>query len=553
MAFRARHLAACVLALSSHAHAQWTTLTGSDDRVAVSDLPFPSLASPLWVCATDLNGNTIQFVAPSSVVVFEDTLLAVGRVRPSGSTMSQYFLFAICRVDGTVVWQSLLARTSYAFPISSYSTPTIDPIHRTVLVASGASLVAFALADGRFCWSADLSNLIVNASAVVTSGSSGGDLSPRNRAFITDYDGASGFGLLYGINVDAFDASKNPFLPGEIVWSVPLPGTSGNTPAYANGKVFVASTGVQNALTFPGEIRAYDATTTDPSPDPLWVWTSPFQTAQGLPEGFFGGVCVRGPTTACDTWALYAATYNFTTNASTYFQSHLVKLDANTGALLWQTPTLCNRTNSIPIPLDDGRIVLSGGIAGFGTLPTIEVFRDHCSTASRLWDSVSATWVDADQDAIPDPGEYLLVGGRTQQPIISTRGGSPALLVPTPPFNDNQDDTGYSTALRVLDLDASPRSPAFVRDHFVGAGSSPALAERNLYTIGQGGLFAFGPTPARLDVNDDKHATIDDLLAWEHGDGLRDVDRDGAINVNDHQALREGLRLREPSDMASGR
>lgn len=553
MPIRARHLAACVLALSPHALAQWTTLTGSDDRIAVSDLPFPSLTSPAWVCSTDLNGDTIHFVAPSSVVVFEDTLLTVGRVRPSGSTMSQYFLFAICRVDGTVVWQSLLSRTTYAFPVSSYSTPTIDPINRTVLVASGSSLVAFALADGQWCWSAGLSNLIVNASAVVTSGSPQGDLSPGNRAFITDYDGASGFGLLYCINVDPFDALKNPFQQGEIVWSAPLPGTSGNTPAYAQGKVFVASTGAQGSTPLASEVRAYDAASSDPQPSPIWTWTSPLQTSEGLPEGFFGGVCVRGPTTACDTWALYAATYNFTTIGSSYFQSHLVKLDADTGVLLWQTPTLCNRTNSIPIPLDDGRIALSGGIAGFGTLPTIEVFQDHCSSASRLWDSVSATWVDSDQDAIPDPGEYLLVGGRTQQPIISTRGGSPALLVPTPPFNDNQDDTGFSTALQVLDLDIDPRSPGFVRNQFLGAGSSPALADRNLYTIGQAGLFAFGPTPARLDVDDDKRMTIDDLLAWEQGEGLRDVDRDGAINDDDRHALREGLRLREPSDMASGR
>jgi outer membrane protein assembly factor BamB len=553
MPMRAHHLAACVLALSPYALAQWTTLTGSDDRVAVSDLPFPSLASPSWVCSADMNGNTIHFVAPSSVVVFEDMLLAVGRVRPAGSTMSQYFLFAICRVDGTVQWQAPLSRSAYAFPISSYSTPTIDPIQRTVLVASGASLLAFALEDGRFCWSADLANLIVNACAVVTSGSPQGDLAPANRAFITDFDGASGSGFLYCINVDPFDASQNPFQQGEIVWSAPLPGVSGNTPAYARGKVFIASTGVQNGSLLPAEVRCYDAAASEPSPLPLWTWTSPFQTSQGLPEGFFGGVCVRGPTTACDSWALYAATYNFTTTGSSYFQSHLVKLDADSGVLLWQTPTLCNRTNSIPIPLDDGRIVLSGGIAGFGTLPTIEVFQDHCSSASRLWDSVSATWVDSDHDAVPDPGEYLLVGGRTQQPIISTRGGSPALLVPTPPFNDNQDDTGFSTALQVLDLDADPRSLGFVRDQFVGAGSSPALAGRNLYTIGQAGLFAFGPTPARLDVDDDKHVTIDDLLAWEQGEGLGDVDRDGALSPDDRDALREGLRLREPSDMASGR
>lgn len=555
MTFRAHHLAAsvCSLLLSAPAFAQWTTLTGSDDRVAVSDLPFPSLASPSWICSTDINGDLIRFVAPSSVVVFEDTVLAVGRVRPGGAGMSQYYLFAICRVDGSVVWQALLSRESFAFPRSSYSTPTIDPVNRIALVPSGNALVAFALADGQFCWQADLSNLIINASAIVTSGSPQGDLGPADRAFITDYDGASGSGSLYCINVDAYDAGKNPFLPGDVVWSVPLPGTSGNTPAYARGKVFVSSTGVQSGTARFSEVHAYDAASCDQQPLPLWTWINPLEASEGLPEGFFGGVSVHGPTVACNTWAVYAATYNFSTAGETYFQSHLVKLDADSGQLLWQTPTLCNRTSSIPIPLDDGRIVLSGGIAGFGTLPTIEVFQDLCSSATRLWDSVSATWVDSNQNDAPDVGEYLVVGGRTQQPIVSTRGGSPALLVPTPPFNLDQDDTTYSTALQILELDADPMSPAFIRDQFTGAGSSPALADRNIYTIGQAGLFAFGPTPARLDVDDDKRPTTDDLVAWEQGVGLLDVDRNDVINPNDRQALREGLRLREPSDMASGR
>lgn len=553
MPIRARHLAVGVLALGSPALAQWTTLAGSDDRVAVSDLPFPSLAAPSWICSTDRNGDLIRFLAPSSAVVFEDTVYAVGRVRPQGAPASLYYLFAICRADGTIVWQSPVSRTAYAFPINSYATPTIDPRNRTILVASGSALVAFAIADGQSCWSSELANLVVNASAVVTSGSPQGDLGPSDRAFITDYDGASGSGSLYCINVDPFDASKNPFQPGEIVWSVPLPGTSGNTPAYARGRVFVASTGIQSGVPQFSEVRAYDAAASEPQPLPLWTWVNPLEASEGLPEGFFGGVSVHGPTVACDSWAVYAATYNFTTAGASYFQSHLVKIDADSGQLLWLTPTLCNRTSSIPIPLDDGRIVLSGGIAGFGTLPTIEVFQDHCSYATRLWDSVSATWIDSDHDNTPDPGEYLLVGGRTQQPIVSTRGGSPALLVPAPPFNENQDDTTYSTAIQVLDLDAQPRSSTFLRDQYVGAGGSPAFAERNVYTIGQAGLFAFGPTPAHLDVNDDKCPTVDDLLAWEQGEGLLDVDRNDVINPNDRRALREGLRLREPSDMASGR
>lgn len=539
---------------STPAWAQWATLTGRTDRVSVSDLPFPSLASPAWVCSQDGDGNTIRFIPASSPAVFEDTVYAIGRVRPVGSPSSQYALFAIRRTNGTVRWQSPLSRDAFVMPISSYSSPTIDPIHRIVIVPSGNTLAAYAIDDGQMCWQSVLEHLIVNATAAVTSGAPNGDLSPANRAFITDFDGASGDGRLYCINIDCYDATKNPFQPGDIVWSDRLPGTVGNTPAYALGKVFVASTGVQSGdFLISSEVRAYDATSSDPDVTPVWTWISGLEAPGPIPEGFFGGVSVHGPTVACDTWSVYAATYNFSSAGSSLFQSHLVKLDANDGHLLWQTPTLCNRTSSIPIPLDDGRIVLSGGIAGFGTLPTVEVFQDSCNAASRLWDSVSATWVDRNSNGILDLGEFLVVGGRTQQPIVSTRGGSPALLVPTPPFNTGQDDTGYATAIQILNLDASPMSASFVRQSFWGAGSSPALTDRNIYTIGASGLYAFGPAPADLDVDDNKCVNVEDLLAWEQGIGLLDVDRNGIVDDDDHRSLREGLRLREPSDMTEGR
>ena len=89
--------------------------------------------------------------------------------------------------------------------------------------------------------------------------------------------------------------------------------------------------------------------------------------------------------------------------------------------------------------------------------------------------------------------------------------------------------------------------------HFVGAGSSPAIADRNLYTIGTAGLAAFGPPPPRADVNTDGTIDLEDLYAWHRGQGQRDVDGNGSITDADRAALEAELRRDEFADMAAGR
>jgi hypothetical protein len=74
-----------------------------------------------------------------------------------------------------------------------------------------------------------------------------------------------------------------------------------------------------------------------------------------------------------------------------------------------------------------------------------------------------------------------------------------------------------------------------------------------MYSVGVGGLVAFGRVPAAFDVNGDKRRSIDDLYAWAAGSGARDVNGDGSVNAADRDALRALLRSDEVRVMEEAR
>ena len=80
------------------------------------------------------------------------------------------------------------------------------------------------------------------------------------RAFITDYDGFGDTGRLYCVNLDP-NTPGNRYEPGEIVWSDGIGGSSGNSPAYSDGVVYVGSVSEPpGSEPNGGTIHAYDAT-----------------------------------------------------------------------------------------------------------------------------------------------------------------------------------------------------------------------------------------------------------------------------------------------------
>ncbi|GJM18382.1 MAG: hypothetical protein DHS20C14_05950 [Phycisphaeraceae bacterium] len=452
---------------------RWTHFGGSAarrsrSRILQGGAGIPSLAAPEWIVEEDDQSRPIVFLSPSGVVLDESRAFVVGTID------FQDHAIAVSRYSGDVVWTAPVPNAIF----DSWATPAIDWRNRTMLIASSDTLTALDANTGATAWQTELEAFAVNASPAVTT-----DLGPRDRAFVTDFPTTPGAqGRLYCINVDPFDAAENPHLPGDIVWSVTLGGlTSGNTPAYAEGRVFVSTAGPGAVLR--GEIRAFNARATE-APDPEWVFQNTIQT------GFFSGVNVIGGS-------IFASSYSFTGDE---FSANTVRVNAADGSLIWSTPS--NRTDATPVVIGDVVAVSSGLpnddlLPSFGSFPTVQAF--DLTTGALLWDIATDTWTDLDNDEIRDPGEFLSVGGWTHQPIATNTAGGARLIVGSMPtgtplvFQPNN-------RLWVLDLDWNPIADPFppVVDVYDGAGSTPAFADGWVYTIGPDGLYAFGPEPLGL-------------------------------------------------------
>lgn len=501
----------------------WPTLAGDPAHAGTRFSTTPSLATPRWTRATSTSGQPIQFVGPAGLAA---CTLPLPRIFATAQIAGQTHAIALDAETGQVAWATPLPNLVF----SSWSSPAIDESNALALFACGDSLTALRIADGSLAWRTQLGASVVNASPVVLTDSL------RERAFITTDGGFGGPSSLLCINVAPRRTGLNDIDPGEIVWSVPIGSASGATPALLDGTIFVASTGLDQ--TGFGEIRAFNARATSP-PAPEWTFTNP------LPISFFGGLAVRQ---RADEIGIYAATYAFSGGLDS---ANLIKLDARTGALRWSIA--CNRTASIPLILND-RIVLSTGIQGFGSLPLVQMFEDHGSSASQLWNSALGTWNDLNSNAVIDAGEYLRLGGWNTQPILANPrsfGATPRLLVGA--IATSPDPMAAYTDLYELDLARFPGDPAFVAQHTTAAGSSPALLGSALYSVGPLGLAAFGPPPPRADLTADTRITIDDLYAWELNTAPRDIDRSGAADAADRAFLLSELRRNEHRALEHGR
>jgi outer membrane protein assembly factor BamB len=353
-------------------------------------------------------------------------------------------LVAVELDTGEVAFETVLEATAQA--LDSWSSPAADVLNGAVIIGSGPELFSVDAETGAVNWSTTLARQVVNASAVVAE-----DLEP-GRVFITDYDPFGGGGSLYCVNTSPFDAGDNPYQRGDIVWQELLGKTSGNTPAYHAGVVYVTSISAAGALDDPddGHIHAFDVDAPSAS---RRLWST------AVAEGFFGGV------TYVDNY-VYAAGYNFNGGPD---NSTLVKMRAADGAVQWTAA--CERTASIPIVAGE-RIYLSAGILGYGSVPKVQAFEDHGAFATKLWD----TYVDT--------GGTFLVGGWTHQPMLDGDVLYVGKLPQGPEF------FGPYTDLFMLDTTRTPDDPGFVIDHLVGMGSSPACASGRIYTIGIEGLWA---------------------------------------------------------------
>lgn len=503
-------------------------------RVAVRGAAPPRLDSPVWSVKQDDEGYQIEFVWQAPLAITSELnkglVLALGRISRPNLPANQTFALAFDRNSGELAW-----RTPISNPANlSFAGVTVDAARGTAIVCTDRWVRALKLDNGEVVWQRQLSSIIVNAMPVITT-----DLGRANRLFITDYNAYYPTARLYCINVDAFDAASNPYQPGAIVWSAQIGSSSGNSPAYlplclgGAGLVYVATPASSVSGYGAGKVMAFHAASEVASP----AW----ETENVQPSGFYGGLAVAPPTSPGGRPRVYAASYAF---SGDQFSSNLLSLDGVTGQVVWSVPS--NRTSSTPVPLPDRRVLLSSGYLGYGSTPSLQLFREQTNEsqtgAQLVWDTAYSTWNDANNNGALEPGEYFLVGSWNEQPVVLTADGRNLVAIGVPP--EESAENSPSNGLYLLDIDRDPNDPEFyVACSSAGAaGGSAAVAGLSLASIGCDGLSLFGVTPGRLDVNWDKFTSVDDLYRWESGSGQRDIDRDGSVTPADRMLLIQSLR-----------
>ena len=293
----------------------------------------PMLGAPRFAATVpgmELIGPATPVVADFKIYVYAEYYDEVQQ------TYTDSYVLAFDELDGSLLWSRPIAQRawdSWSSPAAFFGEVNGEPVER-VVVGSGETLYSLDAHTGAVQWSTGLDHSVVHASPIVADGT----------VFLSDYTGFSAGGKLYAYAV----------LDGALLWSREIGQTSGNTPAYADGAVFIT--------TADGSVFSFDAS------DGTEFWHRVFFSTWH--EAFFGGLSVRDG-------AVYAASYGFYGGED---NSTLFKLDADTGSVLWTTPA--ERTDSIPVVVGE-TIFLSGGIEGFGSARKLECFDD--SSGALLW------------------------------------------------------------------------------------------------------------------------------------------------------------------------
>lgn len=447
-----------------------------------------------WVASEDPQDPSydVEFEAATGPVMYNGRVYAYAKYYNESSEYTNSQIIAYDANSGQMQWATVIDQAIW----DSWSTPCVDTKHNSVLIGSGDKIFSLDAQSSTLNWTTQLNKNVINASVCAAV-----DI-PYARAFITDYDGFGLTGMLYCINLDP-NEPNNPYEPGQIVWSDIIGGSSGNSAAYRNGVVYVAS--IKGTDSTYGTIYAYDATA-EPNAVRLWQRTDPNF------DGFFGGVTVT------KEGFLYAANYDWADESED--NSALCKLDCSDGSIVWITET--ERTNCIPVVIGD-KIYICAGLNGWGSRPKVEAYHDLGTSVAKLWET---------------PAD-MVVGGWTNQPVYANG----KLYVGAIPLGGNY--FGTYTELYILDVAYAPNEPQFIIDHYLGGGNSPAVTYDSIYTIGYDRLFKFRQPTLLADFNKDSKVDICDLAeladAWLYDGPVgvirSDLDLDGDVDFIDFSML----------------
>jgi outer membrane protein assembly factor BamB len=449
-------------------------------------------------------GYEISFEAATGAVVYSGRVFAYAKYFEPNESYPDEFdyvasqLMAFDANDGSFEWLRIIDQAIW----DSWSSPCVDTKNNSVLIGSGDKVYCFDCNSGEARWTRQLDNSVINASICVAQ-----DIAYA-RAFITDYSGYfSAAGKLYCINLDA-NSIQNPYNPGDVVWSDVIGSTSGNTPAYKDGVVYVTTltdpnhTWIEGDPNSGGMVYAYDADATTATK--LWGTLDPNF------EGFCGGLTVT------KAGYLYAANYDFYDKED---NSILCKIDCTNGAIVWKT--LVERTEMMPVVVGD-KIYISGGYDDAMSRPKVEAYQDFGTSVTKLWETPAS----------------MRVGYWTAQPVYAA-GKLYVGCVPA----DNM--FGAADTLYILDVNTTPADPNFIIDQFDGCGNSPAVTYDSLYSIGANSLFKFHQPALLADVI--KNGAVDNFdlkeftnqWLYDGAVGMMrcDMDLDGDVDFYDYVYL----------------
>jgi len=434
----------------------------------------------------------IEFESATGPVVYSGMVYAYVKDFNESGVYTNSKIVAYDANSGQMQWTTVIEPAKW----DSASTPCVDTKHDAVLIGSSDKIYSLDAQSGAVNWTRQLNKNVINASICVAV-----DITYA-RAFITDYDGFGSTGMFYCINLDANEPG-NAYEPGEIVWSDVIGGSSGNSAAYKDGVVYVAS--IAGTGSSYGTIYAYDAAA---APNAVKLW----ETTDANFDGFSGGVTVT------KEGYLYAANYDWSYESED--NSILCKLDCSDGNIVWTTAT--ERTNCIPVVVGD-KIYISGGLNGWGSRPKVEAYQDLGSSVSKLWET----------------GTDLVVGGWTNQ-LVYANG---KLYVGAIALGGNY--FGGYTDLYILDVAYAPNEPQFIAGHYQGGGNSPAVTYDSIYTIGPNSLLKFHQEAFLGDVDKDGEVGMCDLYelsdVWLYDGPVgvirSDLNLDGGVDFVDFSML----------------
>jgi outer membrane protein assembly factor BamB len=274
---------------------------------------------------------------------------------------------------------------------------------------------------------------------------------------------------------------------GDFKWKYAVTGNAQGTPAYVDGKVYLTSWSYRTENN--AHIYCLNAETG------ALIWH------QGdLTHDDEEGTC-GSPTIA--EGKVFVTTYNF------YGDGKIAALDAAGGDILWQKTT--NRTDATPA-YAGGKIYICGGCLGFAEPVTTSCF--NADTGELIW-------------LKNDKGNWTCSVAVADGKVFVGKPGSTAFS-----------DFDY---LETYALNAENGGTIW---SYAGGGSSPAVANGRVYTLGGGKVYAFGQLEQEYpdwDVNKDGQVNVLDMIGVGQKFGQtgtpgwirEDVNKDGEINVLD--------------------